>query len=243
MDDALESRFEARISRDRLWFRQAQLLRHRAFMAAPEEVALPLCGVDDRFDAHCEHLVVRDLVEDVTVGACRILAPDGARRAGGYESERLFDLELLGVLRDRMVEVGRTCVHPEYRTELVMHRMLSALARYLIETGHDHVIGAADLDIGDGGHRAAAIHRDAWERSASPEDYRVFPLKPFPVDSLAGVRDSPAPPVLRSYLDEGAWVSGEPALDNAADSALIPFLMPLARMRDRYARQFLAQAA
>jgi putative hemolysin len=242
MHDALESRFEARISRDRLWFRQAQLLRHRAFMAEPEEVALPLYGVDDRFDAHCEHLVVRDVEEDLTVGACRILAPDGARRIGRYEAEGQFDLDMLGVLRERMVEVGRTCIHPEYRSELVMRRILSTLARYLIENGHDYVIGTADLDMTDGGHRAASVHRLAWERSASPEDYRVYPIKPLPLDILE-TRVAAAPPVLRSYLDAGAWVSGEPAINSNADSALIPFLLPLARMQDRYARAFLAQAA
>ncbi len=243
MHDALESRFEALISRDRFWFRQAQRLRHRSFMAEPEDAALPLSCLDDRLDDYCQHVVVRDINEDVTVGACRILAPDDARRAGGYESDRLFDLEMLGLLRERMVEVGRACIHPEYRGELVMRRVLSALARYLIENGLDHVIGSADLDIGDGGHRAASIHRIAWERSASPEDYRVFPLKPLPLDILSDTRGASPPPVLRALLESGAWVSGEPAVSPDGDSALIPFLLPLARMRDRYARQFLADAA
>src|ERR1051326_8778549 len=99
-----ESRFETRVTRDRTWLRHIHILRHRAFMAAPEDNALPVYGPDDRFDAFCEHLIVRDIDGDLTIGACRILAPDTARTAGGYEVERRFDIELLRVLRERMVE-------------------------------------------------------------------------------------------------------------------------------------------
>ena len=240
----LESRLEARVSRDWMWFRHAQNLRHRVFMAESEfSAALPVSSLDDSVDRLCEHLVVRDLDDDVVVGACRILAPDDARRAGGYHSEHAFDMDLLGVLRDRMVEVGRTCIHPEYRGDCVMRSLFSALARYLIDNGYDYVIGSAELDVSDGGHHAASIHRAAWERSASPEDYRVYPRRRLPLEILCGTRAVSPPPHLRGYLDAGAWVSGEPAIDEGRECALLPFLLPLARMRDRYARHFLARAA
>ncbi len=72
----------------------------------------------DRFDAHCEHLVVRENHADRIVGTYRILTPDVARTIGGYYSEGEFRINRLHNLRGRMVEVGRSCIHPNYRRAL-----------------------------------------------------------------------------------------------------------------------------
>ena len=236
---------EARVSRDRMRARQAQRLRHSVFVEELGKPPAPSAAnfEEDRFDAHCEHLIVRDVQAGLVVGTCRILAPDAARRAGGYQAEHAFDLEMLEVLRERMVEVGRTCVHPDYRSGGVMLLLLSELARYLIENGHDYVMGSASVGLSDGGHEAASIFRAAAERSLSPEDYRVYPRHRLPLENLCDTRDFAPPPLVKAYLNVGAWVSGEPAWDRATGCALLPILMPLARMQDRYARHFLASAA
>ncbi len=129
---ARATRLEARVVRDQALIRQAQALRYRVFAGEMgASLGPPACrGLDqDRFDEHCEHLVVRDVAADRVVGTYRILAPDAARRAGGYYSEGQFDLELLGVLRGRMVEVGRACVDPAYRARGVMLLLWSTLGR------------------------------------------------------------------------------------------------------------------
>src|SRR5690348_3542459 len=101
-------RLETRIARDGPLVRQAQELRYRVFA---QEMGARLGSEDsidsDEFDAHCEHLVVRDVHRRVVVGTYRILAPHAARAAGGYCAEVLFDMTQLDVLRERMVEVGR----------------------------------------------------------------------------------------------------------------------------------------
>jgi putative hemolysin len=197
---------------------------------------------DERFEEHSDHLVVRDLKSGDIVGAYRILPPRDARKAGGYFADRDFDLALLIVLRERMVEVDRPCVDPVYPFESVMTHLWSALARYLIENRFDYVFGTADVTLRDGGHCAASIHRMACARFVSPEDYRVFPRHHLPLDSLSNTRPVTLPPLLKGYLDLGAWVCGEPALVTAAGSAEFPILLPLARMRGGDARDFLAKA-
>jgi putative hemolysin len=104
-------------------------------------------------------------------------------------------------------------------------------------------MGSASVSLADGGHEAASIFRAAAERSLSPEDYRVYPRRRLPLESLCDMRDFEPPPLVKAYLNVGAWVSGEPAWDHATGCALLPILMPLARMQDRYARHFLAKAA
>jgi putative hemolysin len=236
----------AELTKDGATVREAQELRFRVFSGELGATLGPgeMWGLDeDRFDAQCEHLVVRESREGRVVGTYRILSPQAARRAGGYYAEERFDLALLDVLRERMVEVGRACVDPRFRGGNVMLVLWTALARYLVDNGHDFVFGSCSLDLGDGGHRAASIYRAAAARSASPEDYRVHPRRPLPLARLREGLQVPPPSLLRGYLNLGAWICGEPAWDPEFSCADLPLLLPLARMHGRYARHFLARAA
>jgi putative hemolysin len=74
-------------------------------------------GVDiDRFDALCDHLLVRDTRNNEVVGTYRILNALQAEKAGGFYSDGEFDLSRLTHLRARILAVGRACVHPQYRS-------------------------------------------------------------------------------------------------------------------------------
>jgi putative hemolysin len=230
-------RFEVGLARDPGRIAQARELRRHCLA-----VGAPADPDDDRLNEHCEHLVVRDTRSDEIVGAYRILDPSDARRHGGYQADRDFDLALLIVLRDRMVEVDRPCVHPRHSFESVMTHLWSALARYLIEHRYDYVLGSASVSLRDGGHVAASIYRMACSRFLSPDDYRVFPRQRLPLEGLSDTRKVEFPPLLKGYLDLGAWVCGEPALNRHQGTADFPILMPLARMQGRDTRDFLAKA-
>ena len=97
--------------------RAAQRLRYDVFareMGA--RLASPLEGHDiDLFDDYCEHLLVRDAASQAVIGTYRVLTPAQARRVGSTYSDTEFDLTRLRGLRSRMVELGRSCVHAEYR--------------------------------------------------------------------------------------------------------------------------------
>ncbi len=230
-------KFEVGLARDPGRIAQARALRKHCVGVTAQADA-----VDERLDEHCEHLVVRDVRSDDIVGAYRILGPADARRYGGYHADRDFDLALLIVLRDRMVEVDRPCVDPRFPFENVMSHLWSALARYLIENRHDYVLGSASVSLRDGGHVAASIYRMACARFMSPDDYRVFPRQRLPLEGLSDTRKVEFPPVLKGYLDLGAWVCGEPALNRTEGTADFPILLSLARMQGRDTRDFLAKA-
>eukprot|EP00825_Cyclidium_porcatum_P029942 TRINITY_DN3184_c0_g1_i4.p2 TRINITY_DN3184_c0_g1~~TRINITY_DN3184_c0_g1_i4.p2 ORF type:complete len:179 (+),score=14.93 TRINITY_DN3184_c0_g1_i4:325-861(+) len=108
----------------------AQRLRYRVFageMGANLPSRTP--GVDhDIYDPYCQHLVVRDTQSGEIVGTYRILTPENARQVG-YYSENEFDLTRLQHLRSRLVEIGRSCVHPDYRTGATITLLWSGLAQ------------------------------------------------------------------------------------------------------------------
>jgi putative hemolysin len=224
---------------------EAQRLRYLVF---GQEMGARLPGADrgvdeDEFDPHCDHLLVRDRLSGCVVGTYRILAPEAAGSAGGFYTDREFDLTFLQPLRRRMVEVGRACVHPAHRSAAVMLLMWSALARYVIDGGYEHFVGAASIPLDDGGHLAASVFERVRRERLSPDGLRVFPRNPFPLDRFEPGEPAGIPPLLNGYLGMGAWVCGEPALDPEFNCADLPILLSLDRLDARFARHFLRRAA
>lgn len=228
--------------------REAQRLRYKVFVeefGARLQTRLPEHDVDF-YDAHCDHLIVRDQASERVIGTYRILSPEAASRVGGYYSENEFSLTRLQQLRPGMVEVGRSCVHRDYRSGGVIAMLWSGLADYMLASGHRYLIGCASIGMGDGGHNAANVYRELAGRYMAPVEYRAFPLHPLPVDRLGGEQAGQkalVPPLLKGYLRAGSWICGEPAWDPDFNSADLLVMLPIARLKERYARHFLGAAA
>lgn len=222
---------------------EAQKLRYRVFaeeMGARLNTRTP--GVDrDIYDPYCEHLVVRDEDAGRIVGTYRILSPSAARRIGGYYSENEFDLTRLHHLRDRIVEIGRSCIDADYRNGAVIALLWSGLARYMHDNAYDYLIGCASCSMADGGHSAASLYNQLKRTHLAPIEYHVFPRHALPLDKLQGDRQVEAPPLIKGYIRAGAWVCGAPAWDPDFNTADLPILMPMNKVEDKYARHFLGR--
>lgn len=220
--------------------REAQRLRHLVFaqeMGASLETLAP--GLDaDEFDPYCDHLIVRDDRTGQAVGTYRLLPPG---RCDRLYSESEFDLAPLAHLRGDLVELGRSCVHPDHRGGAVINLVWAGIARYLTLTGHRWLAGCASVPLADGGHTAAHVWRRVRDRHLAPRQLRVAPHRPWPVPAapVEGRRVMPA--LLRGYLRLGAWVGGPPAHDPAFGVADLFTLLHLDRMEPRYLRHFLGE--
>lgn len=219
---------------------EAQRLRFKVFA---EEMGAnlpnPERGLDvDAFDAHCEHLLVRNRADGKVVGAYRLLPPETARRIGGFYSETEFDLSRLAHLRGGMVEAGRSCVHWQHRNGPVIMLLWSGITRFMKRYGYQHLIGCASISLRDGGHAAANLYRSLREKDFVGPEYKVFPTLALPVDRLANDDPVSAPPLVKGYLRVGAQVGGAPAWDADFNSADLFMLLNLAQMNPRYARHF-----
>lgn len=232
---AATNRFEAGTTRDRKLLVEAG----RLYASVSDPESAPRFE-PEAYDDQCDHLVVQD--EGRVIGACRVLPPRNLKRWRAYRAERDFDLALLIVLRERMVEIDRPAVHEDYSFDLVAGYLWSALARYLIVNRYDHVFATAGVRLVDGGHMAASMHRMACLRYRAPEDYCVYPRERLPLESLSIGRTLTLSSYFRSVLEQGAWGCGEPALVRPHACADFPLLLPLARMQGREARTFLSKA-
>ncbi len=229
--------------------REAQRLRHDVFageMGARLPKTVPGHDVD-LFDDYCEHLLVRDAHSQAVVGTYRVLTPAQAQRVGSFYSDTEFDLTRLRGIRENMVELGRSCVHPDHRHGGVILALWGALAEFMARNRLDTMIGCASIPMQHegphgmvgGGHAAASIWRQVKERHLASIEFHVRPRLPLPVDELDSDLVVEPPALIKGYLRLGAKVLGPPAWDPDFNAADLPMMMRLADMPPRYRKHFL----
>ncbi|OBS08528.1 GNAT family N-acetyltransferase [Acidihalobacter prosperus] len=223
--------------------RESQRLRYRVFaeeMGAQVHSAAP--GLEtDGFDPYCHHLLVRDTRSGEVIGSTRILTDTQSRLSGGFYSESEFDLSPILALPGRIIEIGRTCIHPEHRNGAAIGVLWSALGRFMSIHRVDYMIGCASIGLRDGGHEAQAIMaRIRKQGYLSPETLRAAPRHPLETPATHGTLSSLSiPPLLKAYLRLGAWICGEPCEDKAFNVADLLILLEVDRLNPRYGRHFL----
>ncbi|EPH46808.1 GNAT family N-acyltransferase [Streptomyces aurantiacus] len=223
--------------------RAAQRLRFQVFgeeMGASLDTPLP--GHDiDAYDELADHLIITDTTSGDVVGTYRLIPPG---RTDLAYSDGEFDLTALRSLRSATIEAGRSCVHPDHRSGAVINLMWSALARYVLLSGHRYLAGCASVPLSDGGTAAASAWLLGDAKHASPPELRVHPHHPWTPGDRSGHRPAYAdlPPLLRGYLRLGAWMCGAPAHDPEFDSADFFVLLDTERLSERHRRFFLGDA-
>lgn len=226
--------------------REAQRLRY-AVLAGEMGATLPntLPGHDvDLFDDFCEHLLVRDLASCEVIGTYRVLTPAQARRVGSTYSDTEFDLTRLRHMRDRMLELGRSCVHRDHRQGGVIMALWGALGEFMVRNQLDTTIGCASIPMNapgviGSGHAAASIWRQVREKHLASIEFHVRPRLPLPIEQLDNSLDVEPPALIKGYLRLGSKVLGPPAWDPQFNAADLPLMMRLADLPTRYRKHFL----
>jgi putative hemolysin len=225
--------------------REAQKLRFDVFVSEMgAQLNTPLAGHDiDLFDDYCEHLLVRDSATRQVVGTYRVLTPVQARRVGSTYSDTEFDLTRLRGLRSRMVELGRSCVHPDHRHGGVVLALWGALADFMVRNALDTMIGCASIPMLHNGvvtgDVAASIYRRISETHMAPIEYHVRPRLPLPLETLDSSLNVEPPALIKGYLRLGTRILGAPAWDPDFNTADLPMLMRLEDLPPKYRKHFL----
>jgi putative hemolysin len=224
--------------------REVQRLRYKVFVEAMGlETLKNHEGLErDEFDEFCDHLIVRDTRTLEVVGTYRVLTPKALHQTRGFYSENEFDLSRLGNLRSRIIEAGRACIHPDYRSGGVIMMLWAGLAACMQREKAEFLIGCASVSLADGGHTINALYRKLAKDHLCPPEYRVTPNLPFPLHDDPLPEGLQVPALIKGYLRSGAWVCGEPAWDPDFHSADLFMMLPLSRLDSRYARHYLKEA-
>jgi putative hemolysin len=232
--------------------REAQALRFEVFVVEMgAKLTSPRWGFDiDHFDEFCEHLLVRDAHTQRVVGTYRVLTPAQAKRAGGLYTETEFDLSRLDLPRERVLELGRSCVQAQYRNGAAILALWGALAEFMGRNQLDIMIGCASIPLG---HMYSVDARWALQRAAAlfasidAEHLLPTPLPAVPRNGL-GLDGTSAkaqktggaelPALIKAYLRLGARVMGPPAWDTSFNCADLPLILNAHDLRGRHKRAF-----
>ncbi|MDY6941391.1 MAG: GNAT family N-acyltransferase [Pseudomonadota bacterium] len=238
-------RLQARFAITEDEIREAQRLRHAIFAGEMNaKLKSPTPGLDsDLFDDYCQHLTVIDRATDTLVGYTRILTEERAAEAGGFYSQTEFALERVLSLPGRFMEIGRTCIHPNYRSGGTIAVLWSALADFISTHGYDHLIGCASIPLQSGHAAVRTLIRNLRTDQTIHPDFAVVAKHQLPQHSPAIAHSSvQMPALIRAYLRLGAQLSVDPYWDRDFNVADVLVLLSQNHVNPRYARHFLAAA-
>jgi putative hemolysin len=196
-------------------------------------------GLDrDKFDFICDHLMVHDTSIGKLVGTYRMQSGYRAKGNLGYYGEGIFDFRPFEGIRREVLELGRACVHQDYRNTAVLHMLWKGIARYAESCGARYLIGCSSLTSQDESE-GAALYESLREKYLVEPDLKTKP-KPGNECRSNGAPPQPVKPprLFRAYLDISARLCGPPAIDREFKTIDFLTLLDLAKIPDRVRTRF-----
>jgi len=219
MRDPGNRRYIARFSSSQADIRAAQRLRHRVFVVQANAPPRP-GGLDrDAYDARCRHVLVQEVASGRLVCCFRLLhLRSGAQIERSY-SAQYYDLSRLYNFPSPMVEVGRLCICPDFHDPDIMRVAWASMTRFVDEQGIEMMFGCSSFAGTDarqyldvfGILNTRHLAPKNWQpQIKSPDVIRFSQHSKCQPEALAMAK---MPPLLRSYLSMGGWVSDHAVLD------------------------------
>lgn len=142
------------VTQDTAYVQAAQKLRYRIFFGEmggvshnPEVIAQQRDF--DAFDEVCDHLLVLDHdrpnIEEQVVGTYRLLRREGMHKIGRFYTEGEFDITGLKQFDGEVMELGRSCVHENYRSRAVMQLLWRGIGEYVARHDVKYMFGCASF--------------------------------------------------------------------------------------------------
>ncbi len=214
MDEVRQGRYLARLARDPEDIARAQGLRALAFLGQAGSDA-------DAHDAACLHVLIEETTSGDLVCCFRVLLLDGGADIARSYSAQFYELSALEGFEGCMAEMGRFCLAPDRHDPDILRVAWAAMTRLVDAHGVQMLFGCSSfkgveadpyLDAFAMLGRRHLAPRRWWPRVKAPAVYRFAQrLKRHKPDLKLAMRHMP--PLLRTYLMMGGWVSDHAVID------------------------------
>ncbi len=255
-----QGNIEVRLARSFKEIKAAQKLRYKIFyeeMNAKPDWMMRVTKRDiDAYDAVCDHLLVIDHDKSKSkriVGTYRLLRQEVAEAHQGFYSASEFDLSPL--MTDsfkkqmgegqQLLELGRSCVHKDYRASSIINMLWQGIAEYLKEHNIAYMFGCASFEgVGPNEFKEALSY--LYHNHLVPEDFKVKALagehvemNHISVDELDVRRARRAlPPLVKGYLRLGCFIGEGAVVDTQFGTTDVFILLPVERIAKRYSKHY-----
>lgn len=239
--------FSVKIAETEAELLAAQALRYEVFvreLGGGGEMVDHASGLErDRFDPFFDHMLVTDDSRGQVVGVYRLLRSDQAARVGQFYSEDEYDLSVLKRSGRQLLELGRSCLHADYRGGSAMFHLWSGLAEYVARHQIEVLFGVASFHGTDPQALAQPLSL-LHQRHLAPEDMRVRSksfenmnlLSKDKLDRKRAMVETPA--LIKAYLRLGGYVGEGAFIDHAFNTTDVCLILDTARMNERQRRLY-----
>lgn len=231
----------------------AQFLRYKVFYeelgAVPTTEMLARRRDYDNLDQHCDHLLVCDTSkEEITeriVGTYRMIRKPHADANGSWYSVGEYDVSKIVALGDEVLEVGRSCIDPIYRTKYTMTLLWRGIAVYAAQHGIKTIFGCASLHgVEPDEHRQVLSY--LYYHHLAPPAVRPVALSDRYVDmrrlpeAEIDVKEAVAalPPLIKGYLNIGGFVGDGAVIDYQFNTTDVAIVVQTDRLTGRYSEHY-----
>lgn len=252
MNNTHAPEFSVRLADSNEDLRAAQRLRYDVFvreLGGDGPMVDHDAGLErDHFDPYFDHLLLFENTSDRVIGVYRLLRQEAAQAAGGFYSAGEYDLSPLLATKRRILELGRSCLHRDFRGGIAMHHLWTGLADYVARHQIEILFGVASFR----GTNADALAQPLsllHHRHLAPPELRVKAL-PENFQSMALIDEDnldrraamlAVPSLIKAYLRLGGFVGEGASVDRAFNTTDVCLIMDTARMNTRQARIYKGQ--
>lgn len=227
-------RYKVATSKEEL--EQAFKLRHQVFFEELVGTHLENSIDLDKFDAQCDHLIIIDDKESRIVGTYRL---NCSKFNHDFYSAQEFKMRALLDRPEIKLELGRACIHPEYRKGAVMLLLLKGIAEYMDKSKAQLLFGCASV-MTNKPREAGLVYKYLKSKNQLSDEWDIVPTEKYELpglyneiknfsDQLSNDEEKEAaellPALCKAYLSFGCVMAGPPAYD--AEFECIDFLTVL----------------
>lgn len=212
---------------------QAQRLRYHIFYeefhANPTPEITAAKRDFDEFDEYADHLVVIDTsivdVDKAIVGTYRMMGEEGAAKAGRFYTSDEFDISKLLDNNKDVLEMGRSCVLPEYRTKAILQLLWQGIAEYVAHYQIRFLFGCASFHGTDPKAYADELSY-LYQNHLAPEEFRPIGIKNPEISMNMTNSDDinprkvirNLPPLIKGYIRIGGVIGDGIFIDHDFDT-------------------------
>jgi putative hemolysin len=205
-----------------------------------------ILGMDiDKFDFSCDHLIIIDKKTDTFIGTYRLISSLFTNK---FYSETEFNLQNIVALSGTKLELGRACVHRDYRNGSSIALLWRGITEYMKETGTKYMFGCSSVKTTDK-QNIAAIYKNLSNNYLASQVCLVTPKRKFKIKDFDVLTNSVSkeaedgavekiPPLIKSYLNMGGLICGEPAYDKKFKCADLFTLFNIDSLSDKVHKKY-----
>lgn len=246
-------KIQVRLTQSQDEIKAAQAVRYKVFYDeyGAKPTAEMLCEKRDMdsFDDITDHLIVldNDLPEgpEQIIGTYRLLRQEIAEKYGQFYTSDEYDIRPLLNSKKDLLELGRSCVLPAYRTRPVLQKLWRGIAHYVADHNIGLMFGCASLhgtDINKLSEQLAYLHH--YHRA--PDNLCPRAIDSRYVDMNLHAKDdldikavfASMPPLIKGYLRLGASIGDGAVIDYQFNTTDVCIVMPTAQVTEKYVKHY-----